>query len=49
MLSTELVFVTEFVILRRPLDPGIINGNNVETKPGSKTKSNIVIIVLEDH
>ena len=49
MFSTKQVFVTEFIILCRLLDSGIIDGNSVETTPGSKTQSNIDIIMLEDY
>ena len=52
MLSTKLVFVTEFIIRRRLVersDTGIIDGNNAEIASGSKTQSSIDIIMLEDY
>lgn len=52
MLSTKLVFVTEFIIRRRLVehsDTGIIDGNNAEIASGSKTQSSIDIIMLEDN
>ena len=38
MLSTKSAFVTEFVIFRRSLDVGIIDGNIVEITSWSKTR-----------
>lgn len=52
MLSTKLVFVTEFIIRRRLVehsDTGIINGNNAEIASGNKTQSSIDTIMLEDY
>ena len=49
MLSAKLVSVIGFVLLRRPLDAGIIDGNIVEITFWRKTQSRMDIIISEDY